>query len=185
MSKLMKLLAAGGMMAGLLAFAPTAEAHPGTAVECEVSGSVTTNFQTYEFVSATLVCEGSIDGVPAFGAYDVDATGNTKGLIDPTAGETCGDGQSDGPGVLTATLDSSLPNLNAPQSFAGSVEFSRVELAVAASGTLADENGHEVDFVAPLAFIPTTPLALADCVDGTPARLDAALAGTATLTDHS
>ena len=184
MKKLIKLAAVAAMLTGTLALAPTAQAHPAdTAVDCVVDGTVNTNFATYKFVSSTLTCAGIVDGVPMVGSYDVNATGPTKGLVDPTGPETCDEGQSAGSGVISAGLDPSQPNSGAPESFAGTVDFTRVGLNVVATGTLADGvTGHLVDFAADLVFTPTN-LNPADCVGGTPASLDALLTGDAVLTD--
>lgn len=95
MFKFMKLLALAGMLAGLLAVAPNANASSGDArptppapevphTECVVSGQVTTpatpagtiGHSDYQFRSATLVCVGDKGGT-----YNVTAKGASWGPL--------------------------------------------------------------------------------------------------------
>ena len=192
MKKLIKLAAVAAMLTGTLALAPTAQAHEAnvTALVCQVNGSVTTDFSNYRFVDSSIECNGLYEGVLSSGTYAVEAGGSTTSNLGSTpinsdGSETCDEGKSAAPGSLVATRVGSGTG-NAPAGLVGDVTFVRSGTVVEANGTLTDDNGHDVVFVAELQFTPFYPAQLTDCdaaTSATPAQLDASLIGVAEITD--
>jgi hypothetical protein len=179
--RFIKLLPLVGLVLGALALAPNASAHGATptALECAVNGSVTTNFQTYNFVQSSLTCAGSYEGAVASGVYSVTASGSTKSNIGGP--ETCNEGTSAAPGSLSANRVSG----SGPSSLSGAVTFVRAGTGVVANGTLTDANGHQVTFAALMQFTPNPPTQLTGCVGGTPSTFNALLTGAATVVDKN
>lgn len=181
MRKLIKLLAAAGMLAGLLAIAPQAQAAGNTAVTCVVNGSVSTNFSTYNFINTDMNCTGLFNGQADAAVYKVTATGNTQAI--GGGDETCADGENNGSGYLKAELQTTQTGAAPALIESFDLTFTRVALAVEAEGSLSG-TGFSGGFTAALAFAPTEPEQVEQCdavTGATPATMDALLTGAAAI----